>query len=153
MQCQPGPFQLPDLVSNALPLFPPPPYAPIWSLSSVKFDSCREDEALGFESSDPSFRVRKDGSIYAERDVSGLLEPVQFIVTARSSPDMPVWETTIKLTLAGHSPPPPDAPTVRVSAALANHHLSHIPQHRSENNSVTAPVGCYCTCYAKSDLT
>ncbi|XP_048873433.1 cadherin-4 isoform X2 [Brienomyrus brachyistius] len=85
------------------------------SILKVKFDSCREDEAVGFESSDPSFKVRKDGSIYAERDVSSLLEPVQFMVTARSSPDMPVWETTIKLALAGYSPPPPTAPTARIA--------------------------------------
>ncbi|KAL4655286.1 cadherin-4 isoform X1 [Arapaima gigas] len=73
----------------------------------VKFDSCREDGAVGFESSDPSFNVRTDGSIYTEREVSNLSEPVQFVVTARSSPDMPIWETTVKLALAGYSPSPP----------------------------------------------
>uniref|UniRef100_A0A8C9T8Q0 Cadherin-4 n=1 Tax=Scleropages formosus TaxID=113540 RepID=A0A8C9T8Q0_SCLFO len=72
---------------------------------TVKFDTCREDEVVGFESSDPSFNVRMDGSIYTERDVSNLSEPVQFMVTARSSPDMPIWETTVKLALAGYSPP------------------------------------------------
>ncbi|MFT7800799.1 cadherin-4 isoform X3 [Arapaima gigas] len=84
------------------------------SILKVKFDSCREDGAVGFESSDPSFNVRTDGSIYTEREVSNLSEPVQFVVTARSSPDMPIWETTVKLALAGYSPSPP---TSRVSTA------------------------------------
>ncbi|KAG7472388.1 hypothetical protein MATL_G00108300, partial [Megalops atlanticus] len=79
------------------------------SSGRVKFDSCREDEEVGFESSDPSFNVRTDGSIYTEQDVSSLAEPVQFMVTARSSPDRPIWETTVKLALAGQTQTSPTA--------------------------------------------
>ncbi|XP_036389873.1 cadherin-4 [Megalops cyprinoides] len=82
------------------------------SSGRVKFDSCREDEEVGFESSDPSFNVRTDGSIYTEQDVSSLAEPVQFMVTARSSPDRPTWETTVKLALAGQTQ---DSPTARIT--------------------------------------
>ncbi|XP_064154587.1 cadherin-4-like isoform X2 [Anguilla rostrata] len=79
------------------------------SSGRVKFDSCQENEAVGFESSDPSFSVRMDGSIYTEQDVSSLAEPVQFMVTARSVPDTRIWETTVKLALAGGTVPPPTA--------------------------------------------
>ena len=65
---------------------------------------------MGFESSDPSFSVRDDGSIYARRELSGLSEPIQFLVTARDAPNAQAWETTVKLALAG--PPSSPAPTL-----------------------------------------
>lgn len=62
---------------------------------------------MGFVSSDPNFSVGPDGAVYAEQDVSNLSEPVQFMVTARGLHDPHMWETTVKLALAGHPHPLP----------------------------------------------
>uniref|UniRef100_A0A6Q2XG89 Cadherin-4 n=1 Tax=Esox lucius TaxID=8010 RepID=A0A6Q2XG89_ESOLU len=67
-------------------------------------------KAVGFESSDPHFAVRPDGSVYAEQEVLNLTEPVQFMVTARGGHDPNIWETTVKLALAGH---PPSVPVIK----------------------------------------
>ena len=69
----------------------------------VKFEGCLVVELLGFESSDPNFSVQPDGSVYTERDMANLSEPIQFMVTARGrSLETHIWETTVKLALAGH---------------------------------------------------
>lgn len=69
----------------------------------VKFEGCHVVELLGFESSDPNYSVQPDGSVYVEQDVANLSEPVQFMVTARGrSLETHIWETTVKLALAGH---------------------------------------------------
>lgn len=60
---------------------------------------------MGFVSSDPNFSVRPDGSVYAEQELANLSEPVQFMVTARGLHDPHIWETTVKLALAGHPHP------------------------------------------------
>uniref|UniRef100_W5M867 Cadherin-4 n=1 Tax=Lepisosteus oculatus TaxID=7918 RepID=W5M867_LEPOC len=73
----------------------------------VKFDDCQGNQRVGFESSDPNFSVRTDGSIYTEHEVAGLSEPVQFMVTAKRPPNMQIWETTVKLALAGQTTPFP----------------------------------------------
>ncbi|KAM9524234.1 cadherin-4-like isoform 2-T2 [Salvelinus alpinus] len=77
------------------------------SILKVKFDDCQHSKAVDFESSDPNFSVRPDGSVYAEQEVANLSEPVQFMVTARGGHDPHIWETTVKLALAGHPPSVP----------------------------------------------
>uniref|UniRef100_A0A672RXC2 Cadherin-4 n=1 Tax=Sinocyclocheilus grahami TaxID=75366 RepID=A0A672RXC2_SINGR len=72
----------------------------------MKFETCQQKEEVSFESSDPKFSVGPDGSLYAEQDVTNLTEPIQFMVTARDSVGKSIWETTVKLTLAGHPPSP-----------------------------------------------
>uniref|UniRef100_A0A3P8T4F0 Cadherin-4 n=1 Tax=Amphiprion percula TaxID=161767 RepID=A0A3P8T4F0_AMPPE len=66
--------------------------------STVKFDDCMGNEAVVFQSSDPIFSVRTDGSIFAQGEGASLDEPVQFKVTA-SGPHTHVWETVVQLAL------------------------------------------------------
>uniref|UniRef100_A0A8C2KNS3 Cadherin-4 n=1 Tax=Cyprinus carpio TaxID=7962 RepID=A0A8C2KNS3_CYPCA len=68
----------------------------------LKFETCQQKEEVSFESSDPKFSIGPDGSLYAEQDVTNLTEPIQFMVTARDSVSKYIWETTVKLALAGH---------------------------------------------------
>lgn len=74
-------------------------------MSTVKFEDCQRSREVGFVSNDPNFSVRPDGTVYAEQEVSNLSEPVQFMVTAQGMHDPRVWETTVKLALAGHPHP------------------------------------------------
>uniref|UniRef100_A0A8C3AB10 Cadherin-4 n=1 Tax=Cyclopterus lumpus TaxID=8103 RepID=A0A8C3AB10_CYCLU len=71
----------------------------------LKFEDCQRSRELGFVSSDPNYSVRPDGSVYAEQELANLSEPVQFMVTARGLRDAHIWETTVKLALAGHPHP------------------------------------------------
>ncbi|MGH0125261.1 UNVERIFIED_CONTAM: hypothetical protein FKN15_051695 [Acipenser sinensis] len=73
---------------------------------SVKFNDCRENEDVGYESSNPDFKVRTDGSIYAAREVTSLLRPVQFKVTAHGAANPQTWETTVRLAVAGQKTSP-----------------------------------------------
>lgn len=82
----------------------------------MKFDDCMGNEAVVLQSSDPSFGVRTDGSIFAQREGVGLDEPVQFKVTA-SGPRAQVWETVIQL--APINPPSLQASENEVSYALS----------------------------------
>jgi len=77
------------------------------SVSAVKFEDCQRSREVGFVSSDPNFSVRPDGTVYTEQEVANLSEPVQFMVTARGLHDSHIWETTVKLALAGHLHPLP----------------------------------------------
>uniref|UniRef100_A0A8C2ECW6 Cadherin-4 n=1 Tax=Cyprinus carpio TaxID=7962 RepID=A0A8C2ECW6_CYPCA len=77
------------------------------SSGHVKFKTCQQIEEVSFESSDPKFSVRPDGSLYAEQHVTNLTEPIQFMVTGRDSAGKYIWETTVKLALAGHLLSPP----------------------------------------------
>lgn len=77
------------------------------SVSPVKFEDCQRSREMGFVSSDPNFSVRPDGTVYTEQEVANLSEPVQFMVTARGLHDPHIWETTVKLALAGHPHPLP----------------------------------------------
>ncbi|XP_055077790.1 cadherin-4 isoform X3 [Periophthalmus magnuspinnatus] len=77
------------------------------SSQRVRFDDCQHSREVGFVSSDPSFSVRSDGSVYTEQEVANLSEPVQFMVTARGVHDPHIWEATVKLALAGHPHPLP----------------------------------------------
>ncbi|CAL8379871.1 unnamed protein product [Boreogadus saida] len=70
----------------------------------MKFESCLHNREVVFVSSDPAFSVRSDGSVYVEQEVANLSEPVQFMVTARGLRDTRIWETTVKLAVAGHAP-------------------------------------------------
>ncbi|XP_041946291.1 cadherin-4 [Alosa sapidissima] len=84
----------------------------------VKFEGCHVVDLLGFESSDPNYSVQPDGSVYAEKDVANLTEPVQFMVTARGrSLEAHIWETTVKLALAGHPS------QIGEGGAFPRHHL------------------------------
>ncbi|CAB1441996.1 unnamed protein product [Pleuronectes platessa] len=69
---------------------------------TLRFEDCQRSREVGFVSSDPNFSVRPDGEVYAEQEVANLSEPVQFMVTARGLHDPHIWETTVKLALAGH---------------------------------------------------
>ncbi|KAE8298039.1 Cadherin-4 Retinal cadherin [Larimichthys crocea] len=71
----------------------------------VKFEDCQRSREVGFVSNDPNFSIRPDGTVYAEQEVANLSEPVQFMVTARGLHDPHIWETTVKLALAGHPHP------------------------------------------------
>lgn len=71
----------------------------------MKFEDCQRSREVGFVSNDPNFSVRPDGTVYAEQEVANLSEPVQFMVTARGLHDPHIWETTVKLALAGHPHP------------------------------------------------
>uniref|UniRef100_A0A7N6FLM3 Cadherin-4 n=1 Tax=Anabas testudineus TaxID=64144 RepID=A0A7N6FLM3_ANATE len=89
------------LLSNSVPL------SLSLSASLVKFEDCQRSREVGFVSSDPNFSVRPDGTVYTEQEVANLSEPVQFMVTARGLHDPHIWETTVKLALAGHPHPLP----------------------------------------------
>ncbi|XP_047450376.1 cadherin-4-like isoform X2 [Mugil cephalus] len=65
----------------------------------VKFDDCMGNEDVAFQSSDPIFGVRTDGSIFAQVEGASLDEPVQFTLTA-NGPHTHVWETVVQLALA-----------------------------------------------------
>lgn len=62
----------------------------------MKFDDCMGNEAVVFQSSDPVFSVRTDGSIFAKGEGASLDEPVQFKVTAHGS-HRNVWDTVVQL--------------------------------------------------------
>lgn len=68
----------------------------------MKFEDCQRNREVGFVSNDPNFSVRADGSVYTEQEVANLSEPVQFMVTAQGLHEQRIWETTVKLALAGH---------------------------------------------------
>lgn len=68
----------------------------------MKFEDCQRIRDVGFISNDPNFSVRPDGSVYAEQEVANLSEPFQFMVTAQGLHEPHIWETTVKLALAGH---------------------------------------------------
>lgn len=86
-----------QLSNSPPPLSPPPP--------PVMFEDCQRGREVGFVTNDPNFGVRHDGTVYTVQDVSNLSEPVQFMVTAKGLHDPRVWETTVKLALAGHPHP------------------------------------------------
>lgn len=94
-------------------------HASVYFSCLVKFEACHLNERISFESSDPKFSVRPDGSLYAEQDVTNLSEPVQFMVTAQGSKNTQIWETTVKLAIAGHPLPP------LINQVRKIHFLSH----------------------------
>ncbi|TKS71017.1 Cadherin-4 Retinal cadherin [Collichthys lucidus] len=103
----------------------------------VKFEDCQRSREVGFVSNDPNFSIRPDGTVYAEQEVANLSEPVQFMVTARGLHDPHIWETTVKLALAGH--PHPSALT-----KLGKHTQRRDEQadfHCASGDSSTLPVG------------
>lgn len=84
-------------------------------LSTVKFDDCMGNEAVVFQSSDPIFSVRTDGSIFAKGEGASLDGPVQFKLTA-NGPHTHVWETVVQLALI--DPPSPQQNENEVSYTL-----------------------------------
>lgn len=83
------------------------PFRFFLSVSTVRFEDCQRSREVGFVSSDPNFSVKPDGTVYTQQEVANLSEPVQFMVTARGLHDPRIWETTVKLALAGHPHPLP----------------------------------------------
>ncbi|KAK3536906.1 hypothetical protein QTP86_027087 [Hemibagrus guttatus] len=75
-------------------------------LRPLKFEACHLKERITFQSSDPKFSVRPDGSLYAEQDVKNPSEPIQFVVTAQGSKGTRVWKTIVKLVITRHHHPP-----------------------------------------------
>lgn len=73
-------------------------------LSTVKFDDCMGNEEVAFQSSDPVFSVRSDGSVFAKVGGASLDKPVQFKVTAHG-PHTHVWQTVVRVALS--EPPSP----------------------------------------------
>lgn len=65
---------------------------------TVKFDDCTGNEGVAFESSDPVFSVRPDGSVFAKASGASLDEAAQFKVTARG-PHTHVWQTVVQVAL------------------------------------------------------
>lgn len=57
------------------------------------------NEAVIFQSSDPNFNVRTDGSVFAQEGGANLDKPIQFKLTA-SGPQKQVWETVVQLELS-----------------------------------------------------
>ncbi|XP_077404325.1 cadherin-4-like isoform X1 [Vanacampus margaritifer] len=74
------------------------------SSQKVTFDDCMGNKEVVFESSDPNFSVRTDGSVFAQGEKATLDEPVQFKLTA-SGPHSHVWKTVVQLALI--EPPSP----------------------------------------------
>uniref|UniRef100_A0A7N9AQ08 Cadherin-4 n=1 Tax=Mastacembelus armatus TaxID=205130 RepID=A0A7N9AQ08_9TELE len=74
------------------------------SSQRVKFDDCNGNQAVVFQSSDPIFSVRTDGSIFTQGGDASLEKPVQFKLTA-SGPHKHVWETVVQLAIT--DPPSP----------------------------------------------
>ncbi|XP_060766349.1 cadherin-4 isoform X1 [Neoarius graeffei] len=105
------------------------------SSARVKFEACHLNERISFESSDPKFSVRPDGSLYAEQDVTNLSEPVQFMVTAQGSKNTQIWETTVKLAIAGHPLPP----LINQIGDETGHHLRSHHNHYSNPRVIMFP--------------
>lgn len=101
------------------------------SFSTVKFDDCMGNEALVFQSSDPVFSVRTDGSIFAQGEGASLDEPVQFKLTA-SGPHTHVWETVVQLSLT--DPPSPQQNENEVSDKLT------VRRHRHSDIMLQIPI-------------
>ncbi|KAF4077886.1 hypothetical protein AMELA_G00193170 [Ameiurus melas] len=62
-----------------------------------RFDDCLGNAAVRLDSSDPRFRIERDGSVYAQRDVITLNTPINFKVTAHATDDAHTWETVVRL--------------------------------------------------------
>uniref|UniRef100_A0A8C6U2Z2 Cadherin-4 n=1 Tax=Neogobius melanostomus TaxID=47308 RepID=A0A8C6U2Z2_9GOBI len=107
------------------------------SILKVRFEDCQRSREVGFVSSDPSFSVRSDGSVYTEQEVANLSEPVQFMVTARGLHDPHIWETTVKLALAGH-PHPFSLSSALYVAPLSHYNFSLIRFPRKHQRSSVA---------------
>ncbi|KAF4093666.1 hypothetical protein AMELA_G00004240 [Ameiurus melas] len=94
------------------------------SSGQVKFEACHTIQRISFESSDPKFGICPDGSLYAERDVMNLSEPVWFVVTAQGSKDTQSWKTIIKLVITRHPRPHLINQIVDQAHHNRNHNLS-----------------------------
>ncbi len=86
------------------------------------------NEAVVFQSSDPVFSVRTDGSIFAKGEGASLDEPVQFKLTA-NGPHTHVWETVVQLALI--DPTSPQQSENEVSCTLTAH--EHRQTHHAPN--------------------
>lgn len=75
-----------------------------FSSHTVKFDDCMGNEEVAFESSDPVFAVRADGSVFAKASGSIPDEPALFKVTARG-PHTHTWQTVVQVALTEPSSP------------------------------------------------
>ncbi|XP_060679873.1 cadherin-2-like [Hemiscyllium ocellatum] len=68
-------------------------------LLNVGFDDCFRGLAVQYETSDRSFKVQRDGVVFAteDRHLSG--KQVKFVVTARGMESPGQWQTVVKLTV------------------------------------------------------
>lgn len=87
---------------------------------AVKFDDCVGNEEVAFESSDPVFSVRADGSVFAKAGGASLDEPAQFKVTARG-PHTHVWQTVVQVALTE----PPSSQVSQNTSPRARTRKSH----------------------------
>ncbi|KAG7319188.1 hypothetical protein KOW79_017662 [Hemibagrus wyckioides] len=82
-------------------------------------------ERITFQSSNPKFSVRPDGSLYAEQDVKDPPEPIRFTVTARGSKDTRMWTTIVKLVITRHQHHP------LINRVSSHHnHYHNLSQHQ-----------------------
>jgi hypothetical protein len=105
----------------------------------VKFESCLHNREVVFVSSDPAFSVRSDGSVYVEQEVANLSKPVQFMVTARGLRDTRIWETTVKLAVAGHAP---SIPLTQVAQLCMQTNTHTHTCRRTHKQAHTCRQGC-----------
>lgn len=84
---------------------------------TVKFDDCMGNQEVAFESSDPVFSVRADGSVFAKAGGGSLDQPARFKVTARG-PRTHVWQTVVQVALT-------EPPSPQVSQTRPRQHTSH----------------------------
>lgn len=112
----------------------------------MRFEDCGGNEAVVFQSSDPDFGVRRDGSVFAQVDGASLQEPVQFKLTAHG-PGTRTWETVVQLALV-------DPPSPQQSENEASHTLTALKRQAqtppitsspavrvTAGNQVRAPLG------------
>lgn len=88
------------------------------------------NKAVVFQSSDPNFSMRTDGSIFAQGEGASLDEPVQFKLTA-SGPHTQVWETVVQLALIDL--PSPQQNENEVSFTLPAHEHMHAQKYHALN--------------------
>ncbi|XP_072917797.1 cadherin-4-like isoform X1 [Hemitrygon akajei] len=67
------------------------------SFLKVEFDDCAGNQEIQYESSNPDFKVEKDGTLNAARSMQVPTKQVMFIVTARKVRTQAKWEAVIKL--------------------------------------------------------
>ncbi|XP_048452172.1 cadherin-2 [Rhincodon typus] len=67
--------------------------------SKVGFDDCFQGLAVQFETNNRSFRVQRDGVVYATENIHLSGKQLKFVVTARRMESPEQWKTVVKLTV------------------------------------------------------
>ncbi|XP_078397268.1 cadherin-2-like [Cetorhinus maximus] len=68
-------------------------------LLNVGFDDCYGSVVVQHETSNPSFRVQRDGVVYATENVHLPGKQLKFVITARGTQTQEQWQTAVKLTV------------------------------------------------------